>query len=48
MAGAMSVGMAYIGVKTGLFATMANKGAMRSEGRHGGNWIAASIRGGMA
>lgn len=31
MAGAMAVGMAYVGVKTGLFRAMAGKGPMRAE-----------------
>ncbi|HSA82692.1 MAG TPA: class I SAM-dependent methyltransferase [Geminicoccaceae bacterium] len=31
MAGAMAVGMAYLGVKVGLFRTLAGKGPMRSE-----------------
>lgn len=31
MAGAMSVGMAYVGVKTGLFRAMAGKGEMRMD-----------------
>jgi len=31
MAGAMTAGMGYIGVKTGLFRAMAGKGGMRVE-----------------
>ena len=31
MAGAMTAGMGYVGVKTGLFRAMAGKGPMRAE-----------------
>ena len=31
MAGAMAVGMAYVGVKMGLFRTMAGKGHVRAD-----------------
>jgi ribonucleotide monophosphatase NagD (HAD superfamily) len=31
MAGAMAVGMAYVGVKTGLFSVMAGKGPLTRE-----------------
>jgi hypothetical protein len=31
MAGAMTAGMAYVGVKTGLFRVMANRGPMQAH-----------------